>query len=354
MRSNINFLLDIIDENEVADKILSEFFNVKIKSDNLTLKKIQLKSHLSENNTRQVTKKYRNKATTPLDIVLIECAIEKLKNKSKEELLSYFSTKEGIDIPNFYKICTMMYMSSDFVKENLELISTNVKENKALFRGIYNEIIDEDNNSEVVKHIEQLNELIAELRKSIDKLENDNKNLSKENQKLDNEILKLNRESKKNESKIETYIKENENLNKEINDLKLKNKEKEDLNNSLSKEILQLEKELKENTIHIELNDFECDYKLAFIHKDDFNICKKLFNEVLFIKYDEVNKKYSNFVNNLKKYNIDNVIMQTNKISTFNIMKLESNLRKENINMDMKILNDEKSAIEFIVKNLDR
>ena len=46
--------------------------------------------------------------------------------------------------------------------------------------------------------------------------------------------------------------------------------------------------------------------------------------------------------------------MQTNKISTFDIMKLESNLKKENINMDINILHNERCAIEFITKNLDR
>lgn len=350
MRSNINFILDIIDDNEVADKILSDFFNVKIKSDNLILKKIQLKTHLLESNTKQVTKKYQKKATTPLDIVLIECAIEELKNKTKEELMSYFSTKEGIDVPNFYKICTMMYASSNFIKENIDVISKNIKENKSLFKGLYNEVIDEENNIEVVKRIEELNELIEQLRQNIDELDSNNKKLSKDNQRLEREIVKLTRECKKNEnrfksyeSKIATYMEENETLNKEI--VKLKN-----TNIELKKELK--EKELKENELNID--EFQDGYNLAFIHQYDFNICKKIFNDVLFIKYEDITKKYHSFVQNLKKHNINNVIMQTNKISTFDIIKLESNLKKENINMDINILHNERCAIEFITKNLDR
>lgn len=366
MRSNINFILDIIDDNEVADKILSDFFNVKIKSDNLILKKIQLKTHLLESNTKQVTKKYQKKATTPLDIVLIECAIEELKNKTKEELMSYFSTKEGIDVPNFYKICTMMYASSNFIKENIDVISKNIKENKSLFKGLYNEVIDEENNIDVVKRIEELNELIEQLRQNIDQLDSNNKKLSKDNQRLEREIVKLTRECKKNEnrfksyeSKIATYMEENETLNKEISKLNIENKEKGEENNLLSKEIvklkntnIELKKELKENELNID--EFRDGYKLAFIHQYDFNICKKIFNDVLFIKYEDITKKYHSFVKNLKKHNINNVIMQTNKISTFDIMKLESSLKKENVNMDINILHNERCAIEFITKNLDR
>ena len=57
-----------------------------------------------ENNFCDVEKtrgEYQKKATTPLDIVLIECAIEELKNKTKEELMSYFSTK-AIVLPFVY------------------------------------------------------------------------------------------------------------------------------------------------------------------------------------------------------------------------------------------------------------
>lgn len=366
MRSNINFILDIIDDNKVADKILSDFFNVKIKSNNLILKKIQLKTHLLENNTKQVTKKYQKKATTPLDIVLLECAIEELKNKTKEELMSYFSTKEGMNVPNFYKICTIMYASLDFIKENIEIISKNIKENKFLFKGLYNEAINEKNNIEVVEDIEELNRLIQQLRQNIDKLESNNKKIYKDNQKLEREIVKLTRECKKNEnrlksyeSKIITYIEEKETLNKEIVKIKIENKERENENNLLSKEIvmlknknIELEKELKENELNID--EFQNGYKLAFIHQYNFNVCKKIFNDVLFIKYKDITKKYDSFVQNLKKHNINNVIMQTNKISTFDIMKLESDLKKENINMDIGILHNDRCAIEFITKNLDR
>ncbi|MEG1477302.1 MAG: hypothetical protein RSC38_06185, partial [Oscillospiraceae bacterium] len=83
-----------------------------------------LKSLLSSDDKKSITKKHRNKGITPLDIVLIECAIDELKDKTKEELLSYFSSKQGMNIHDFYKVCTMIAICPDFIIENSKTIKS--------------------------------------------------------------------------------------------------------------------------------------------------------------------------------------------------------------------------------------
>ena len=361
MRSNINFILEMINDNNIADKILLEFFNTKVNSNRISLKKIRLKTLISSDDKKSITKKYKTKGSTPLDIVLIECAIEELKGKSKKELLSYFSSKEGMNIPDFYKVCTMISVCPDFIKENSEMILKNSRENRLLFSGIYSEDMEIFKDDSSISHIEQLNEIISDLQVSLESLSSLNDTLTSENNVLEREVKKLRKESEKDENRLKDFEKNNKNLNKELSIVKIENKgllidirtkdtqlkELDNINKKLSKE-------LEENKIDIKLDEFEDGYKLSFIHTMELSICKKLFPDVMFIKYEDIINKYNSVLQRLKKNNISSIILQTNNISTFDIANLKNKLKNDNIHVDIDVLRNERSAIRFISQNIIR
>lgn len=372
MRSNINFIIEMINDNNIADKILTEFFNTKINSNSLSLKKMQLKTLLSSYDKKSITKKYKKKGSTALDIVLIECAIDEFKNKTKEELLSYFSSKQGMSIPDFYKVCTMIYVCPEFIKENADTILKNSRENRLLFSGIYledTEILKEEGS---INHIEQLNEIIRDLQMNIENLSTNNEKLINENNILDREVKKLKKESLKVTTKVKDIEETKKTLNKELSTLKSENialldyiksnsvkfkkleATNQNLINELDKVNQKLTKEIQENRIDIKLDEIEEKYKLSFVHTTDLDICKKLFPDVVFIKYDDMSNKYNSVLQNLKKNNISSIILQTNNKSTYEIMSLKEKLKGDNMHVEIDVLRDERSAIRFISQNIIR
>lgn len=361
MRSNINLIIEMINDNNIADKILLEFFNAKINSNSLNLKKMQLKSLLSSDDKKAITKKYKSKGRTPLDIVLIECAIEELKDKNKDELISYFSSKQGLNIPNFYKVCTMIAACPDFITENSKTILKNVKENRLLFSGIYSEDTDIFKDEVSISHIEQLNEIIRDLQVSIEKLSTTNESLINENNTLERVVHKLRKDYQKNENKTKDLEETKKKLNQEVSTLKVENKNllkdiktKDTKLEELDKKNKTLIKEVEENKININLEEFEEGYKLCFIHTMELDICKKLFPDVIFIKYEDIVKRYNNVLQNLKNNNISSIILQTNNISTYEIVNLKNKLNKDKMHVDIDVLRNERSAIRFISQNIIR
>lgn len=365
--NEVEVFMELIDE-KTLNFILSEFFSDNNPKQNVSIKKIKLQKLLREQGTSKMSKKYRKKGKSYLQILKKELADDELLDLDIDEFIGLIISGEKLDLSNLQLFCSANINFPNIIQKNVNKIVQNNKNSEFLFKGVEELIL----SSKSIESIE-LNRLkldFEELKKDIEKIKSESENIKNENKKLNtfnnqlsNENKKLKKDISKNEKEIKKMLSENrmlENINitkentiidkeNQINDL-IKAYE----NIKKDRDYIYLQHEKLKNREYIEINNeiTNGEYTSCIIYTSPILRVRSLFDNILFVSYDKYLKDTKGFIDKLKKLDIKKVYIISGKISMKEIGILKRKIKKEKIDYETLLFSSELDIVKNLIKNM--
>lgn len=365
--NEVEVFMELIDE-KTLNFILSEFFSDNNPKQNVSIKKIKLQKLLREQGTSKMSKKYRKKGKSYLQILKKELADDELLDLDIDEFIGLIISGEKLDLSNLQLFCSANINFPNIIQKNVNKIVQNNKNSEFLFKGVEELIL----SSKSIESIE-LNRLkldFEELKKDIEKIKSESENIKNENKKLNtfnnqlsNENKKLKKDISKNEKEIKKMLSENrrlENINitkentiidkeNQINDL-IKAYE----NIKKDRDYIYLQHEKLKNREYIEINNERNngEYTSCIIYTSPILRVRSLFDNILFVSYDKYLKDTKGFIDKLKKHDIKKVYIISGKISMKEIGILKRKIKKEKIDYETLLFSSELDIVKNLIKNM--
>lgn len=365
MTTILDVFLEISNSKECLDLIFKKYITSTQKSNlNINMANNRLKTILKQNDKKCLVGKYKKISGDTLIILSKQIATEALNRyKSTENILEFIKSDEARELMDLEKFCIGIINFNEKLKDNLDLIVENYKQNNYIFKGIKDLEINEDvvlNPSFEVemesikiqmKNIQNRLEILD--RENIS-LKNENKNLKNKNKNLNDENKLLKKENKKIKTDIEKIEKDilkksEENdirLSEAFNlkeQLRLKEKSIIDLNQTIKNQ----GETLKNAIIVDEFTRPEIVKKnICMLHTSELFLVDKIYYDVKFIKYTDVVNELRTYFKKLRQEGIFTVGLQSNSIGSFKIQQILSMAKDEKIQMYRLSFNTEKELCE--------